>query len=74
MAKKPYTLTLDEEVAEKAQELTDNFSGLVTSLLRELVSENERKQVLESISRYDEQSEERRERLGMFSDEHRKFL
>ncbi|MCB0329784.1 MAG: type II toxin-antitoxin system CcdA family antitoxin [Bdellovibrionales bacterium] len=74
MPKKAYTVTLDEDVAERAQQLSDNFSGLVTSLLRKLIADTEREEFIESLKRYDEEAEERRKRLGIFGEKDRTFL
>ncbi len=74
MSKKAYTVTLDVEVAERAQELTDNFSGLVTKLLRKLVADNDRERIVESLKQYEQHAAARRERHGLFNEDERSFL
>jgi hypothetical protein len=73
-AKKKYTLSLDEALVEAARKSTDNLSETVCGLLRQFVAHREGELTRESLVEYEAASEERRKRLGVFSDSTRGFL
>ena len=72
--KKKYTLTLEESLVDSARQSTDNLSETVCELLRQFVSQQESERIHNSLVEYENSSEERRRRLGVFSHSKRKFL
>lgn len=74
MAKRKYTLTLDEQIVLEARSKCSNLSSTVSELLRSFIQEQERASIMASLKIYEEDSQERRAKLGLFSDDKRKFM
>lgn len=74
MAKKKYTLTLDENIVHRVRESRPNFSAAVSEALEDFLNREEAEKILVSLKRYEQESKSRREKDGIFSDEYRKFL
>ena len=73
-SKRKYTFTLDSDLVESIRSQTDNLSQTVTMALKEFMRSSERQELREQLQRYAASAAERHERLGLFSDDIRKFL
>lgn len=68
------TITLDEETLKNAQEKTDNLSETINTLLLDFIRQKDREAIIKNIKEYEKESKLRREKMGIFSSSHRKFL